>query len=88
MRHRLVMKTRTNGASFLIREISWSCNLVIIEKCKDDLGQEFYIRMSCKYGWTKNVLIHQIKNQTYEKMSLNRTIFSWTLPKEAHNQKI
>ena len=27
----------------LVREISWSHNLVIMEKCKDDLQREFYI---------------------------------------------
>ena len=37
----------------LVREISWSNNIVIMEKCKDDLEKEFYIQMSIRYGWTK-----------------------------------
>lgn len=28
----------------LVREISWSNNIIIMEKCKDDLQREFYIR--------------------------------------------
>ena len=44
----------------LVREIGWSHNLAIMEKCKDDNMREFYIRMTRKFGWTKNVLIHQI----------------------------
>jgi predicted nuclease of restriction endonuclease-like (RecB) superfamily len=59
----------------MVREIGWTHNLVILEKCKDDLEREFYIRMTRKFGWTKNVLIHQIENQTYEKMLLNQTNF-------------
>lgn len=30
----------------LVAEISWSKNLVIMEKCKDELEREFYIRMT------------------------------------------
>lgn len=49
--------------------------------CKDDLEREFYIRMTRKFGWTKNVLIHQIENQTYEKTLLNQTNFDQALTK-------
>jgi len=33
-----------------------------MEKGKDDLQREFYFRMTRKFGWTKNVLIHQAEN--------------------------
>lgn len=32
-----------------------------MEKCQNDLEREFYIRMTGKFGWSKNMLIHQIK---------------------------
>jgi len=64
----------------LVREIGWTHNLTIMEKCKDSLEREFYIRMTRKFGWTKNVLTHQIENQTYEKTLLNQTNFAQTLP--------
>ncbi len=70
----------------LMREIGWSHNLAIMEKCKDDLEREFYLRMTRKFGWTKNVLIHQIENQTYEKTLLNQTNFEQTLPEEIRIQ--
>jgi hypothetical protein len=44
----------------MAREIAWSHNLVILERCKDPLEREFYLRMTRKFGWTKNVLIHQL----------------------------
>ncbi len=34
----------------LVREISWSKNVVIMEKSKDNLEREFYIRMTKKFG--------------------------------------
>ena len=70
----------------LVREISWSKNIIIMEKCKDSLKREFYARMTRKFGWSKNVLIHQIENQTYEKTLLNQTNFEQTLPVEISNQ--
>ena len=48
----------------LVREISWSNNVVIMEKCKDDLQKEFYIQMAKRYGWTKRVLTNFIEAQT------------------------
>lgn len=70
----------------LVREIGWTHNLAILEKCKDDLEREFYIRMTRRYGWTKNVLIHQIENQSYEKTLLNQTNFDTTLPEGLQKQ--
>ena len=46
-----------------------------IEQCADPLEREFYIRMTRKVGWTKNVLIHQVENQSYEKTLLGQTNF-------------
>ncbi|MEA5488979.1 MULTISPECIES: PDDEXK nuclease domain-containing protein [Pseudanabaena] len=70
----------------LVAEIGWTHNLVILEKCKDDLQREFYIRMTQKFGWTKNVLIHQIENKTYEKTLLNQTNFDRTLSEEMRDR--
>jgi len=53
-----------------------------MEKCKDDLEKEFYLKMTKKFGWTKNVLSHQIENQSYEKFLLGQTNFDITLPEE------
>ena len=70
----------------LVAGIGWTHNLIIMEKCKDDLQREFYIRMTREIGWTKNVLIHQIENQTYEKTMISQTSFEETLPAEIRNQ--
>ena len=64
----------------MVSELGWSNNLVILKRCKDDLQREFYLRMTRKFGWTKNVLVHQIEIQTYEKTLLSKTSFDQTLP--------
>jgi predicted nuclease of restriction endonuclease-like (RecB) superfamily len=70
----------------LVGEISWAKNLVIMSRCKDPLEREFYIRMTRKFGWSKNVLIHQIENQSYEKSLLGQTNFDQTLTPELRVQ--
>ncbi|MDO4236735.1 YhcG family protein [Pseudomonas sp.] len=63
----------------LVREVGWSHNLIILERCGDAQEREFYLRMTRKFGWSKNVLIHQIDNQSYEKSLLGQTNFDQTL---------
>lgn len=70
----------------LVQEISWAKIIVIMESCKNEAEREFYIRMTKKFGWTKDVLIHQIENQSYEKMLLNQTNFDKTVPAKIRNQ--
>ena len=70
----------------LVREIGWSHNLVILERCSDAMQREFYLRMTRKFGWSKNVLIHQISNQSYEKSLLGQTNFDKALPAELRAQ--
>ena len=72
----------------LVAEIGWSHHIVIMEKCKTDLQREFYILMTKKFGWTKNVLIHQIDNQTYEKYLLNQSNFDQTIAENYRHQAI
>lgn len=72
----------------LVREISWSKHITILKKCKDPKQREFYILSTKKFGWTKNILIHQIENKTFEKYLLNQTNFDETLPDKIRNQAI
>jgi len=66
----------------LVAEISWSKNVVIMQKCKDPLEREFYIRMTKRYGWTKDVLINNIENKAFEKYLTNQTNFDETVPEK------
>ena len=70
----------------LVREIGWSHNIVILERCSDPLEREFYIRMTRKFGCSKNVLTHQISNQSYEKSLMGQTNFDKALTPERRAQ--
>jgi predicted nuclease of restriction endonuclease-like (RecB) superfamily len=72
----------------LVAEISWTKHIVIMNKIKDNQERRFYIMATKKYGWTKNVLVHQIENKTYEKYLLGQTNFDANLPASIKNQAI
>ncbi|MFM1909071.1 MAG: hypothetical protein RLZZ591_2748 [Pseudomonadota bacterium] len=64
----------------LVAEISWSKNLLIMARCKDDLEREFYLRATARFGWTKNVLQHQLDNHSYRQYLLGQTNFDAAVP--------
>ena len=70
----------------LVAQIGWTHNLVVLQHCSDPLEREFYLRMVRKFGWSKNVLIHQIENQSYEKTLLGQTNFDQTVTPELRAQ--
>jgi predicted nuclease of restriction endonuclease-like (RecB) superfamily len=70
----------------LVAEISWSKNIVIMQKCKDPSEREFYIKMTKRYGWTKDVLINNIENQAFKKYLTNQTNFDETVPEKYRTQ--
>ncbi|HBN07791.1 MAG TPA: DUF1016 domain-containing protein [Cyanobacteria bacterium UBA8530] len=72
----------------LVREISWAKNLVIFSRCKDELEREFYLRATARFGWTKNVLQHQIDNNSYAQYLLNQTNFDATVPESLKSQAV
>lgn len=70
----------------LVSEISWTKNVVIVQKCKDPSEREFYIKMTKRYGWTKDVLINNIENKAFEKQLSSQTNFEETVPEKYRHQ--
>ena len=59
---------------------------MILEQCKESAERQVYLERTKQFGWTKNVLIHQIENKTFEKTLLNQTNFEVALPEHIRNQ--
>lgn len=62
--------TRYAGNEFLrqlVAEIPWGQNLLILSKIKDDKEAEYYLSATAEYGWSRNVLLNQIKSQAYKR---------------------
>ena len=50
--------------------ISWSLNAVIIETCEDHDTRKWYVMACLKYGWSKQELFVQIKDNAHENTEL------------------
>ena len=70
----------------LVGEISWTKHIIILSKCKDPQERLFYTITTKKFGWTKDVLIHQVENKTYQKYLLDQTNFDDVLTDKIKNQ--
>jgi len=72
----------------LVAELPWGHNLLIMNKINTPKQAEYYIRASINYGWSRNVLLNQIKADAYtHALSENKTTnFQETLPEHLAEQ--
>ena len=72
----------------LVAEISWTKHICIMERCKDTQERRFYILATKRFGWTKNVLLHQIEAKAFENYLLGQSNYDQTLPDTIKQQAI
>lgn len=72
----------------LVGEISWTKHILILTKCKDTQERRFYILATKRFGWTKNVLMHQIEGKAFENYLLGQSNYDQTLPESIKNQAV
>ena len=51
----------------LVAEIPWGHNLLILNKISDFDARLYYLRATAQFGWTRNVLLNQIKAGAYQR---------------------
>ena len=62
--------TESKGIEFLrqlVAEIPWGQNLLILNKLTDPAARLYYLRATARFGWSRNVLLNQIKAGAYER---------------------
>ena len=65
----------------LVAEIPWGQNLVIMSRLKDMKEKKFYIRGTIQFGWSRDVLIHQIEAEAHKHARIKKMHnFPKTLP--------
>jgi len=63
-----------------VAQITWTHNVVLMQKVKDIKIRQWYMFQTIKNGWSKDTLALMIKNQTYERQGNSATNFELTLP--------
>lgn len=64
----------------VLAQLSWYHNIALLDKVHARIEAEWYARQSVAYGWSRNVLVHQIATRLYERQGKAVTNFSRTLP--------
>lgn len=67
----------------LVAEIPWGHNLLIMQKIKPVEARAYYLEASSRLGWSRNVLLNQIKAHAYER-SLHEKSHNFEEPLPVH----
>ncbi|MBT9311321.1 PDDEXK nuclease domain-containing protein [Leptothoe kymatousa] len=57
---------QTPNLQQLVGEIPWGHNILIMQRIKDEAARHYYLEATARLGWTRNVLLNQIKAGAYE----------------------
>jgi predicted nuclease of restriction endonuclease-like (RecB) superfamily len=68
----------------LVAEIPWGQNLVILNKVPTPLASLWYLQATARFGWTRNVLLNQIKAGAYERAVADKKSHNFGLSLPAH----
>lgn len=54
-------------AAQLVAAVPWGHNLLILKRIAEPRARLYYLQAAAKLGWSRNVLLNQIKAKTYER---------------------
>jgi predicted nuclease of restriction endonuclease-like (RecB) superfamily len=63
-----------------VAQIPWGHNVRILDKVKSTQERLWYIQSAFEYGWSRNVLEHQIESDLYHRQGKATTNFDRALP--------
>ncbi len=72
-----------------VAKLPWSSVTTIMDKVKDKIQRNWYIKETIQNGWARPVIVHQIASKLYERQALleNKTTnFDETLPTPTNEQ--
>jgi hypothetical protein len=64
----------------LVAKLSWSHNVRVLDQIKHHPTREWYLRAALEYGWSRDVLVLQIKSGLHEREGKALTNFPRALP--------
>jgi len=68
----------------LVAEIPWGHHIMIIEKLTDPAVRLWYLRATVRFGWTRKVLLNQIKAGAYERAVTEKKTHNFDLVLPEH----
>lgn len=63
-----------------VAQISWSHNIMLIQKIKGKKERFWYAQKALEYGWSRQMMVHHIERNLYEREGKALSNFQQTLP--------
>jgi predicted nuclease of restriction endonuclease-like (RecB) superfamily len=60
--------------------MTWYYNTTLLDKVKDPSERAWYTRAAVQFGWSRDVMVHQIESGLYRRQGKAVTNFERTLP--------
>jgi predicted nuclease of restriction endonuclease-like (RecB) superfamily len=68
----------------LVAEIPWGHHLFILDKLTEPAARLWYLRATARFGWSRNVLLNQIKAGAYERAVTEKKTHNFELALPEH----
>ncbi|MBI4803322.1 MAG: DUF1016 domain-containing protein [Elusimicrobia bacterium] len=68
----------------LLAAVPWGQNLLILKKLPDSAARLYYLRATAQFGWTRNILLNQIKAGAYERAVAEKKTHNFPLAMPDH----
>jgi len=85
--HSAISDTEVEGIGCvrqLVAEIPWGQNLSILNKVTDPAARLYYLRATAQFGWSRNVLLNQIKAGAYERAVVEKKTHNFDVALSEH----
>jgi hypothetical protein len=68
----------------LVAGIPWGHHIELLKKVKHQAARFYYLRATAQFGWSRKVLLNQIKAQAYERPTLEKKTHNFALALPEH----
>jgi len=67
-----------------VAQIPWGHHLLILDKLADPAARIYHLRATAQFGWSRNVLLNQIKAGAYERAKIEKKTHNFPLALPEH----
>lgn len=72
----------------VVAQIPWGHNIVILDKVNNLEERKWYIKKSAQNGWSRNVLVHQIESNLYQRQVLAEKVSNFENRLPSHQSEL
>jgi predicted nuclease of restriction endonuclease-like (RecB) superfamily len=77
-------ETLSHAVSELVAAVPWGHHRFILDKLSEPAARLYYLRATAQFGWSRSVLLNQIKGQAYERAVKEKKTHNFALALPEH----